>query len=69
MSICRAERDMPRQMESTAGSRKLSRSEFQTVGPATEKEIGCGEHVEQTIDGVWQADRRCCPPGTLHTGN
>ena len=44
--------------ESTAGfhNLKLSGSEFQTVGPATEKhgfQTSCGEHVEQT--GVEQA--------------
>jgi len=45
--------------ESTAGSLRQSGSEFQTVGPATEKARVPVELVELTVDDVWQiADQR-----------
>ena len=41
--------------ESTAGSLRQSGSEFQTVGPATEKaRVPKVELVEPTVDDVWQ---------------
>ena len=39
---------------STAGSLRQSGSEFQTVGPATEKARVPRCHVELTVDDVWQ---------------
>jgi len=60
--------------ESTAGSLRQSGSEFQTVGPATEKaRVGSQrcrvELVELTVDDVWQiADAGDQEPHVLFCG-
>jgi len=56
----------------TAGSRKLSGREFQTVGPATAMAKARAPKVLRRTRGTmnWQrlADRRCWRPGTVETG-
>jgi len=56
--------------ESTAGSRRWSGSEFQTVGPATQNaRIPKVLHWTCRTDSWWHlADRRCWRSGTSETG-